>query len=99
METNNLDGAVSAAQGQGERGEWRESMRQEAACEIEAIARMLQCQPNAAYQVVRALGMRLEQLARIVLSSDDEVQGSWADWGRFRAVVHRVVYEALTQPA
>lgn len=75
METNNLDGAVSAAQGQGERGEWRESMRQEAACEIEAIARMLQCQPNAAYQVVRALGMRLEQLARIVLSSDDEVQG------------------------
>lgn len=25
----------------------------------------------------------------------DEIAGSWRDWGRFRAVVHRVVYEAL----
>ncbi len=25
-----------------------------------------------------------------------EIEGSWADWGRFRAVVHRAVYAALT---
>lgn len=24
--------------------------------------------------------------------------GSWRDWGRFRAVVHRAVHEALTEP-
>lgn len=24
-----------------------------------------------------------------------DIRGSWADWGRFRAVTHRVVYEAL----
>lgn len=26
---------------------------------------------------------------------DPQISGSWRDWGRFRAVVHRVVYEAL----
>ena len=26
---------------------------------------------------------------------DEEAGGDWADWGRFRAVVHEVVYEAL----
>ena len=26
---------------------------------------------------------------------DPEIGGSWADWGRFRAVVHRAVYTAL----
>jgi hypothetical protein len=26
---------------------------------------------------------------------DPEIGGSWADWGRFRAVAHRLVYEAL----
>jgi 8-oxo-dGTP pyrophosphatase MutT (NUDIX family) len=25
-----------------------------------------------------------------------DIEGSWRDWGRFRAVVHRVVYEALS---
>jgi 8-oxo-dGTP pyrophosphatase MutT (NUDIX family) len=25
----------------------------------------------------------------------EEIGGSWGDWGRFRAVVHRVVYQAL----
>ncbi|MFL5802897.1 MAG: NUDIX domain-containing protein [Roseiflexaceae bacterium] len=28
---------------------------------------------------------------------DPEIGGSWGDWGRFRAVVHRVVYEALCE--
>ena len=27
---------------------------------------------------------------------DREIGGSWSDWGRFRAVVHRVVYAVLT---
>jgi NAD+ diphosphatase len=27
---------------------------------------------------------------------DPQIGGSWADWGRFRAVVHRAVYQALT---
>ena len=26
-----------------------------------------------------------------------EIDGSWSDWGRFRAVVHRVVYSALRE--
>jgi ADP-ribose pyrophosphatase YjhB (NUDIX family) len=28
---------------------------------------------------------------------DPEISGSWADWGRFRAVAHRLVYAALAQ--
>jgi len=27
---------------------------------------------------------------------DDHIKGSWRDWGRFRAIVHRVVHEALS---
>ena len=27
---------------------------------------------------------------------DPQIGGSWSDWGRFRAIVHRVVYAALT---
>ena len=30
---------------------------------------------------------------------DDEIGGNWRDWGRFRAVLHRVVYEVLTDGA
>jgi ADP-ribose pyrophosphatase YjhB (NUDIX family) len=39
-----------------------------------------------------ALAQSLEQVPDIV---DRQIDGSWRDWGRFRAVVHRVVYEAL----
>lgn len=28
---------------------------------------------------------------------DEEIHGDWADWGRFRAVVHRAVYYALQE--
>jgi NAD+ diphosphatase len=28
---------------------------------------------------------------------DPEISGSWRDWGEFRAVVHRVVFDALTE--
>jgi 8-oxo-dGTP pyrophosphatase MutT (NUDIX family) len=34
-------------------------------------------------------------LERVPDSFDREIEGSWGDWGRFRAVVHRVVYEAM----
>jgi NAD+ diphosphatase len=27
---------------------------------------------------------------------DEEIDGSWRDWGRFRAVAHRVIYAALS---
>ena len=38
---------------------------------------------------------RLESLPE----GDRGVVGSWRDWGRFRAVVHRAVHEALNAPA
>lgn len=28
---------------------------------------------------------------------DSQIRGSWRDWGRFRAIVHRVVHEALSR--
>ena len=31
-------------------------------------------------------------------AADPEIDGSWRDWGRFRAIVHRVVYAALSEP-
>ena len=37
---------------------------------------------------------RLEQLGQVY---DPEIYGRWRDWGRFRAAVHRSVYEALTE--
>jgi NAD+ diphosphatase len=36
-----------------------------------------------------------ETLEHLPDTSDDEIDGSWRDWGRFRAVVHRAVYAAL----
>jgi 8-oxo-dGTP pyrophosphatase MutT (NUDIX family) len=39
-----------------------------------------------------ALAARLESVGA---GFDPRIGGSWGDWGRFRAVVHRVVYEAL----
>jgi NAD+ diphosphatase len=34
-------------------------------------------------------------LERVSDTFAPEIGGSWGDWGRFRAVVHRVVYDAL----
>ena len=34
-------------------------------------------------------------LAHIPDAFDREIDGSWADWGRFRAIAHRVVYDLL----
>lgn len=36
-----------------------------------------------------------DRLERIASAPSDEIGGDWADWGRFRAVVHKVVHEEL----
>jgi 8-oxo-dGTP pyrophosphatase MutT (NUDIX family) len=40
-----------------------------------------------------ALAAQLEQLGQ---DFDPEIDGRWRDWGRFRAVVHRTVYQTLS---
>jgi ADP-ribose pyrophosphatase YjhB (NUDIX family) len=42
---------------------------------------------------LRAVADRLE---RVASTRSADIGGDWADWGRFRAVVHRVVHDALT---
>ncbi len=42
-----------------------------------------------------ALGEVAERLESIRSAPSSDIGGDWADWGRFRAVVHRVVHEAL----
>ena len=41
------------------------------------------------------LPAQAEFLARLPDTVDVRIAGSWRDWGRFRAVVHRVVYAAM----
>jgi NAD+ diphosphatase len=36
-----------------------------------------------------------ERLDSVTSAHSDDIGGDWADWGRFRAIVHRVVHEAL----
>jgi NAD+ diphosphatase len=36
-----------------------------------------------------------ETLENVPDTHDEEIAGSWGDWGRFRAVAHRVIYAAL----
>jgi ADP-ribose pyrophosphatase YjhB (NUDIX family) len=38
-----------------------------------------------------------DRLEHVPAGSHPEIDGSWPDWGRFRAVVHRAVYAALRQ--
>jgi 8-oxo-dGTP pyrophosphatase MutT (NUDIX family) len=38
-----------------------------------------------------------DQLERLGEQFDPEIQGRWHDWGHFRSIIHRVVYESLTQ--
>ena len=47
---------------------------------------------EAAIDELPALAERLEHVPD---GFHPEIRGSWQDWGRFRAVVHRVVYDAL----
>jgi NAD+ diphosphatase len=46
---------------------------------------------------VAELPMMAEMLDQIGDRYDPKIGGSWGDWGRFRAVVHRVVHEALRE--
>ncbi len=39
-----------------------------------------------------------DQLDALDAGHDPEIHGRWRDWGRFRAVVHRVVYKQLRDP-
>jgi ADP-ribose pyrophosphatase YjhB (NUDIX family) len=42
-----------------------------------------------------ALGEVADRLDRIPSGRSKNIGGDWADWGHFRAIVHRVVYEEL----
>jgi NAD+ diphosphatase len=46
---------------------------------------------------VADLGHLADQLEAIDDQTDEHINGSWRSWGRFRAVVHRVVAEQLKQ--
>jgi 8-oxo-dGTP pyrophosphatase MutT (NUDIX family) len=45
----------------------------------------------------RSLADVADRLERITSRESVEIGGDWADWGRFRAVVHRVVWEELSE--
>jgi 8-oxo-dGTP pyrophosphatase MutT (NUDIX family) len=42
-----------------------------------------------------ALGEVADRLDRIASEPSIDIGGNWADWGHFRAIVHRVVHEEL----
>ena len=44
-----------------------------------------------------ALGDVADRLDRVASAPSNEIGGDWADWGHFRAIVHRVVHEELTR--
>ncbi len=50
---------------------------------------------EASTQELLAMAHRLEHLPE---EFSRELNAAWADWGRFRAVVHRVVAQALSSP-
>lgn len=58
--------------------------------ESELIEEYIEIEPSELPRVAE----RLEALPE----GDRGIVGSWRDWGKFRAVVHRAVHEALTAP-
>lgn len=42
-----------------------------------------------------ALGEVADRLERVTSAHSEDIGGKWSDWGRFRAIVHRVVHEEL----
>jgi ADP-ribose pyrophosphatase YjhB (NUDIX family) len=42
-----------------------------------------------------ALGDIADRLEAVTTAYSDEIGGKWSDWGRFRAIVHRVVHQEL----
>ena len=43
------------------------------------------------------LGTVADRLDRVTSAPSKEIGGDWADWGHFRAIVHRVVHEELVR--
>jgi len=64
--------------------------RLEARDEAERIEEYLEVDPAQ-------LGAVADRLEQVTSSPSVDIGGDWADWGRFRAVVHRVVREALAE--
>ena len=56
--------------------------------EAERIEEFVEVAPSRLVEVA-------ERLERVTSARSEDIGGDWADWGRFRAVVHRVVHEAL----
>ena len=54
----------------------------------EQIEEWIEVEPSALDQVADALD-------HIASAPSKDIGGDWADWGHFRAIVHRVVYEEL----
>lgn len=48
---------------------------------------------------VDELPVLAQQLMQLGQDFDPEIHGRWRDWGRFRAVIHDVVHEALSHQA
>ena len=44
-----------------------------------------------------ALSAAADRLDSIPSAQSDDIGGDWADWGHFRAIVHRVVHEELSR--
>ena len=42
-----------------------------------------------------ALGKVADRLEGVTSAHSEDIGGDWSDWGRFRAIVHRVVHEEL----
>lgn len=56
----------------------------------EQIEEWIEVEPSALETVA-------ERLEGVTSAHSEEIGGSWSDWGRFRAVVHRVVREELVR--
>jgi len=69
---------------------------------LDAIDGTLQVHdPNERIEAFRELAVAelpalAETLEQLPDTHNEEIDGCWRDWGRFRAVAHRVVYAALT---
>ena len=56
--------------------------------EAEQIESWIEIEPSALNEVA-------ERLDTIASAHSEDIGGDWADWGHFRAIVHRVVSDAL----
>lgn len=54
----------------------------------EQIEEWIEVEPSALSEVA-------DRLERVTSAYSQEIGGKWSDWGRFRAIVHRVVHDVL----